>query len=160
MIDAIRAKDVARADRLAQDHSRQFRDRFLDFLRANFTSSIDLVLAVSSSRRWMLDALALLLYLFGYNDSSRATMISRRSFTTGLLAAVTFAGLAPPAAASEKVTVFAAASLKNALDEVSAAWTVETGKQTSNSYAASSALASSISSAPPRTSSSPPTSTG
>jgi DNA-binding GntR family transcriptional regulator len=42
MIGAIRARDVARADRLAHDHSRQFRDRFLDFLRANYTSSIDL----------------------------------------------------------------------------------------------------------------------
>lgn len=42
MIRAIRARDVARADRLAHDHSRQFRDRFLDFLRANYTSSIDL----------------------------------------------------------------------------------------------------------------------
>ena len=39
MIDAIRAKDVARADRLAHDHSRQFRDRFLDFLRANYSSA-------------------------------------------------------------------------------------------------------------------------
>ena len=35
MIDAIREKDVARADSLAHAHSRQFRDRFLDFLRAN-----------------------------------------------------------------------------------------------------------------------------
>lgn len=42
MIDAIRARDVARADRLAHDHSRQFRDRFLDFLRANYSSAIDL----------------------------------------------------------------------------------------------------------------------
>ena len=47
MIDAIRTRDVPRADRLAHDHSRQFRDRFLDFLRANYTSSIDL----STSRR-------------------------------------------------------------------------------------------------------------
>lgn len=42
MIDAIGAKDVARADRLAHAHTRQFRDRFLDFLRANYTSSIAL----------------------------------------------------------------------------------------------------------------------
>jgi DNA-binding GntR family transcriptional regulator len=42
MIDAIRAKDAARADRLAHAHTRQFRDRFFDFLRANYTSSIAL----------------------------------------------------------------------------------------------------------------------
>jgi len=42
MIAAIRARDVARADRLAHDHSRQFRDRFLDFLRANYSAGIDL----------------------------------------------------------------------------------------------------------------------
>jgi DNA-binding GntR family transcriptional regulator len=42
MIEAIRAKDVARADHLAHVHTRQFRDRFLDFLRANHTSSIAL----------------------------------------------------------------------------------------------------------------------
>jgi hypothetical protein len=43
---------VPSADRLAHDRSRQFRDRFLDFLRANYTSSIDLSApAVSSSGR-------------------------------------------------------------------------------------------------------------
>ena len=42
------------------------------------------------------------------------------------------------------MTVFAAASLKNALDEVSAAWKAGTGKETANSYAASSALAKQI----------------
>jgi DNA-binding GntR family transcriptional regulator len=42
MIEAIRARDVASADRLAHLHTRQFRDRFLDFLRANYTSSIAL----------------------------------------------------------------------------------------------------------------------
>jgi hypothetical protein len=36
------AKDVERADRLAHAHTRQFRDRFVDFLRANDTSSIAL----------------------------------------------------------------------------------------------------------------------
>jgi molybdate transport system substrate-binding protein len=48
------------------------------------------------------------------------------------------------AAAAEKVTVFAAASLKNALDAVDAAWQTETGKETTVSYAASSALAKQI----------------
>jgi DNA-binding GntR family transcriptional regulator len=51
MIGAIRARDVARADRLAHDHSRQFRDRFLDFLRANYTSSIDLSAPPAPSSR-------------------------------------------------------------------------------------------------------------
>ena len=42
MIEAIRDRDVDRADRLAHEHSRQFRDRFLAFLRANYTSTLDL----------------------------------------------------------------------------------------------------------------------
>lgn len=49
-----------------------------------------------------------------------------------------------PAAAAEKVTIFAAASLKNALDAVNAAWQTEAGKETTVSYAASSALAKQI----------------
>ena len=51
MIEAIRARDVARADRLAHDHSRQFRDRFLDFLRANYSGEIDLEAPAPASRR-------------------------------------------------------------------------------------------------------------
>ncbi len=42
MIDAIHARDVDRADRLAHAHARQFRDHFLDFLRANYTATADL----------------------------------------------------------------------------------------------------------------------
>ncbi|TCL73026.1 molybdate ABC transporter substrate-binding protein [Rhizobium sp. BK251] len=49
-----------------------------------------------------------------------------------------------PAAAAEKVTIFAAASLKNALDAVNAEWQKESGKETTTSYAASSALAKQI----------------
>src|SRR5690606_5085593 len=62
------------------------------------------------------------------------------------LAIATFAALplALPAAAAEKVTVFAAASLKNALDAANAAWQTETGNETAVSYAASSALAKQI----------------
>jgi ABC-type molybdate transport system substrate-binding protein len=41
----------------------------------------------------------------------------------------------------EPVVVFAAASLKNALDEAAAAWTKETGGTTRISYAGSNALA-------------------
>lgn len=48
------------------------------------------------------------------------------------------------AAASDEVVVFAAASLKNALDEVAAAWTAETRNIATLSYAGSSALARQI----------------
>ncbi len=73
-------------------------------------------------------------------------MLTRRAFVTGLMAAATgLAMLLPlPALAAEKVNVFAAASLKNALDEVSAAWKAGTGKEATNTFAASSALAKQI----------------
>jgi molybdate transport system substrate-binding protein len=51
---------------------------------------------------------------------------------------------APAAKAAEQVTMFAAASLRTALDAVSAAWTADTGKKAVISYAASSALAKQI----------------
>lgn len=52
---------------------------------------------------------------------------------------------APPALAQEKsLTVFAAASMKNALDEADAAYTAKSGVKVSVSYAASSALAKQI----------------
>lgn len=55
------------------------------------------------------------------------------------------AGLfAASAQASDRVIVFAAASLKNALDEVGKAWLAETGRQAAFSYAATSALARQI----------------
>lgn len=49
----------------------------------------------------------------------------------------------PPSQAQDKppLLVFAAASLKNALDEVNAAWTKQSGVEARTSYAASSALA-------------------
>ena len=47
-------------------------------------------------------------------------------------------------AQSGDVVVFAAASLKNALDAISARWQKETGKKATISYAASSALAKQI----------------
>ena len=52
-------------------------------------------------------------------------------------------------ASAEPVNVFAAASLKNALDAVSQAWKAATGKETRNTYAASSALAKQIEQAAP-----------
>ncbi|ABC92814.1 molybdenum ABC transporter, substrate-binding protein [Rhizobium etli CFN 42] len=59
------------------------------------------------------------------------------------------AALPAPAAAAEKLTVFAAASLKNALDAANAAWTRASGKETVASYAASGALAKQIENAAP-----------
>ncbi len=49
-----------------------------------------------------------------------------------------------PATAEDTITVFAAASLKNALDDVDAAFTKATGVKVTASYAASSALAKQI----------------
>lgn len=54
------------------------------------------------------------------------------------------AAIGAPAMAQDKVTVFAAASLKNALDAANVAWTKGSAKETTVSYAASSALAKQI----------------
>src|SRR5262245_60723444 len=54
------------------------------------------------------------------------------------------AGPVPVRAADKDVLVFAAASLKNALDDVIAAYGKETGTKVTASYAASSALAKQI----------------
>jgi molybdate transport system substrate-binding protein len=64
----------------------------------------------------------------------------------GILAALSvLAGAALPAAAQDKaITVFAAASMKNALDDIDAAYTAKTGVKVTVSYAASSALAKQI----------------
>ena len=59
------------------------------------------------------------------------------------LAFVLSAGLAAPASA-EDVVVFAAASMKTALDEVAARWMAETGHHVAISYAGSSQLAQQI----------------
>src|SRR5262249_5772064 len=66
---------------------------------------------------------------------------------TGIFAAfVILLGVAySPASAQDKtVTVFAAASMKNALDDINAAYTAKTGVKVTVSYAASSALAKQI----------------
>lgn len=80
--------------------------------------------------------------------------IGRRRWIKLAIAAFAAIGLSAPilsvpAQAAEKVTVFAAASLKNALDDVTAAWQAESGKETTISYAASSALAKQIESGAP-----------
>ena len=42
MLAAIKAKDVERADKLAHDHTRQFRDSFIAFMKANYATDIAL----------------------------------------------------------------------------------------------------------------------
>lgn len=54
------------------------------------------------------------------------------------------ASLSPASAEDKTITVFAAASIKNALDEIDAAYTAKTGVKFSVSYAASSVLARQI----------------
>jgi molybdate transport system substrate-binding protein len=59
--------------------------------------------------------------------------------------AILFGSIHSPALAQDKsLTVFAAASMKNALDDIDAAYTAKTGVRISASYAASSALAKQI----------------
>jgi molybdate transport system substrate-binding protein len=59
--------------------------------------------------------------------------------------AVSLAAISTPATAQDKsLTIFAAASMKNALDEIDAAYTAKSGVKITVSYAASSALAKQI----------------
>ncbi|MCG6114176.1 MAG: molybdate ABC transporter substrate-binding protein [Mesorhizobium sp.] len=70
-----------------------------------------------------------------------------KSIFTAPLAGLIFAATlfaAHPAVAQDQVTVFAAASLRNALEDISAAWTEAGGGTASISYAGSSALARQI----------------
>jgi molybdate transport system substrate-binding protein len=64
----------------------------------------------------------------------------------GILAAACFIllGVAPAIAQEKSLIVFAAASMKNALDDIDAAYTAKTGVKITVSYAASSALAKQI----------------
>jgi molybdate transport system substrate-binding protein len=95
------------------------------------------------------------------HDCSCRTGLERpmKSFTRTLLAALLVSAplalpayaldakssaMAPAAAQDKTLTVFAAASMKNALDEVDAAYTAKTGVKIVASYAASSALAKQI----------------
>lgn len=75
-------------------------------------------------------------------------MLSRQS-SVSMFAAVVVAFASPAFADEAKLTIFAAASLKTALDKVSAAWTVDSKQETSISYGASSALAKQIESGAP-----------
>jgi molybdate transport system substrate-binding protein len=72
-------------------------------------------------------------------------MMNRRTF--GLRIAAAAAGIVltlSSAMAADRINVFAAASLKNALDAVAAAWKADTSKEATITYAASSALAKQI----------------
>jgi molybdate transport system substrate-binding protein len=81
-------------------------------------------------------------------------MLNRRRF--GLKLAVAISGMAtmllsgsPSALSADNITVFAAASLKNALDAVNVSWKADSSKEATISYAASSALAKQIEEAAP-----------
>ncbi len=63
--------------------------------------------------------------------------------------AIALAPFAASVAFADDVVVFAAASLKNALDEIAGNWKIEGGKSAKISYAASSALAKQIEEAAP-----------
>jgi molybdate transport system substrate-binding protein len=76
-------------------------------------------------------------------------MLLRRSFLALALAGVIAGPLAAAPAAADDVVVFAAASLKNALDDVAASFKAETGKTVSINYAGSNVLAKQIESAAP-----------
>src|SRR6266566_3061016 len=59
--------------------------------------------------------------------------------------AISIAAIPAPTAAQDKsLTIFAAASMKNALDDIDAAYTAKSGVRITVSYAASSALAKQI----------------
>src|SRR5689334_16119944 len=70
-------------------------------------------------------------------------MLSRRSLILSLVVVCPIlSGSPPPAMAQDKtLTVFAAASMKNALDDINAEFLKATGIKVTVSYAASSALA-------------------
>ncbi|MGO4916621.1 molybdate ABC transporter substrate-binding protein [Pseudogemmobacter sp. W21_MBD1_M6] len=71
-----------------------------------------------------------------FTCTRRATLVLALSLATSLTL--------PAAAMAGDITVFAAASMKNALDEVITNWTTETGNTAVVSYAGSSALAKQI----------------
>jgi len=73
------------------------------------------------------------------------TVVLKRTYLAAVAAAVAIAAMPHPAKAQDKsITVFAAASIKNALDDVDAAFTKQTGIKVVASYDASSALMTQI----------------
>src|SRR6202166_1991394 len=71
-------------------------------------------------------------------------MMHRLSAYIVALAILCGSALSPALAQNNSLTVFAAASMKNALDDIDAAYTAKTGIKIVASYAASSALAKQI----------------
>lgn len=81
-------------------------------------------------------------------------MLARRGWLAGLIATVLCGAIAPPTPALAQqaaakapagdIVIFAAASLKTALDAVNAEWQKDTGRKATISYAASPALARQI----------------
>lgn len=72
------------------------------------------------------------------------TLTRRALFALALTAAALSLSPVPAAAQNQPIVVFAAASMKNALDEIAAEWTKKSGVEVRTSYAASSALAKQI----------------
>jgi len=73
----------------------------------------------------------------------------KRTALTGLLALLAVFAAAPARAQDKTITIFAAASMKNAIDDINAAFAKATGIKAVASYAASSALAKQIEQAAP-----------
>jgi molybdate transport system substrate-binding protein len=89
-------------------------------------------------------------YLLKYNVVSGGTGMLRRAFIAVFALLVAAAGFPAGARAqNQDVLVFAAASLKDALDAVDADWQKASAKHATVSYAASSALAKQIEAAAP-----------
>jgi molybdate transport system substrate-binding protein len=66
--------------------------------------------------------------------------MTRRFWVSLVVGAALASGVGPAAAQGRDVLVFAAASLKNAVDDVAAQWQHDTGKKVAVSYAASNSL--------------------
>jgi len=78
------------------------------------------------------------------SHSNRLARLRKRLSGLVLAAALVLGPISASAALTDNVVVFAAASLKNALDDIAGQWKADTGKTTAISYAASSALAKQI----------------
>jgi molybdate transport system substrate-binding protein len=77
-------------------------------------------------------------------ELARSASMSRIAALFTAFVMLASASLSPAAAEDKTITVFAAASMKNALDEVDAAYTAKTRVKITASYAASSVLAKQI----------------
>lgn len=80
----------------------------------------------------------------GPGGNAMSVKYSRRFLLAAALVGVLAQPLAAFAVQAADLAIFAAASLKDALDQVSKAWQAKTGKQATISYAASSTLAKQI----------------